>query len=171
MLKRMKHGVRLTALVVGLATTASLAFFIGSFMADGTHEGTVGSGGTGTKTLAVNLNWEDGKLSPTVPVPLTASVQNTTTKTLTFHHAQAIFTSTAPGCEGKWFKVGSSSEFWREAFSGQTKEIEYAPGSHSLGMMVGVENAPTFTLEMVETSVDQSSCEGQPLKLEVKLTQ
>jgi hypothetical protein len=171
MLKRFKWGVRVTALALGLAMTAAMAFFIGSFMADGTHEGTVGSGGTGTKTLSVSLNWEDGKLTPTNPVPLTASVQNTTTKTLTFHHAVATFTSTAPGCEGKWFKVGSSAEFWREAFSGQTKEIVYAPGSHGLGMMVGVENAPTFAVEMTETSVDQSACEGAPLKLEVKLTE
>lgn len=171
MLKRLKHGLRLTALVVGLATTASLAFFIGSFMADGTHTGTIGSGGTGTKTLGINVSFEDGKLTPTKTTPLTATVNNTTAKTLKFMKLTPTITTGVGGCNPAWFRIRSESSFWNEAFSGKTKEMLYAPGTHSLADMVGVESVPTFYLEMTETEVDQSACESASLTVALKLTE
>jgi hypothetical protein len=173
MLKRFRWGVRVTSLAVGLAVTCAMAFFIGSFMADGTHTGTAGSGGTGTKTLPISLNWEDGKLTPTHAVPLTATFTNTSKGVVKFSHAVATFSSSAPGCEAKWFRVKSSSSRWTEKLAkGEMGEFLYAPGAHSLGDEVGIEGAPpTFTVEMVETEVDQSACEGAPVTLEVKLTE
>ncbi len=173
MLKRMKHGVRLTALALGLATTASLAFFIGSFMVDGSHTGTTGSGGTGTKTLPMNVNFPDGQLTPTKAVALTATLNNTTSKALKFTRMTPTITTGAVGCEAKWFRLRSSSTRWNEIFANPTqpREFVYAPGTHSIGDEVGVESPPTFTLEMTETEVDQSACESANVTVALKLTE
>ncbi|MGH3373136.1 MAG: hypothetical protein ACRDP6_00205 [Actinoallomurus sp.] len=171
MLKRMKHGVRITALAVGLATTASLAFFIGSFMADGTHTGTTGSGGTGTKSLPISVSFPDGQLTPTKSVPLTATLSNTSSKTVKFMHLTPTITTGAAGCEPKWFKVTSNKTFFTELLNGKASELVYAPGTRSVGMPVGVETETTFTLEMVETSVDQSACESTSVTVALKLTE
>jgi hypothetical protein len=169
-LKRIKHGVRITALAVGLATTASLAFFIGSFMADGTHTGTTGSGGTGTKTLPISVSFPDGQLTPTKTVPFTATLSNTSGKALEFTRLTPTITTGAAGCKPEWFRLRSPSPFWNEVFSGKAKGMEYAPGTHALGDMVGVEEVATFTLEMTETEVDQSACESTSVTVALKLT-
>jgi len=172
MFKRMKHGVRLTALVVGLATTASLAFFIGSFMADGTYTGTTGSGGTGTKALPISVSFPNGQLTPTKTVPLTATVNNTATKTVTFKHLTPTITTGAAGCLPKWFVVSASTPFFTSALAGSPSwEAEYAPGTSPLGKPSGAENEAKFTLEMVETSVDQSACESSSVTVALKLTE
>lgn len=171
MLKRMKHGVRLTALVVGLATTASLAFFIGSFLADGTHTGTMGSGGTGAKTLPIAVDFPDGQLTPTKSVPVTATVSNTTTKTLKFTKLTPTITTGTAGCLPKWFTVTSNKTYFTDALNGKAVELEYAPGSSPFGNPVGVETPTTFTLEMVETGVNQEACESGTVTVQLKLTQ
>jgi hypothetical protein len=177
MLKKFKRGTWAAMGIAGFLTVGAFAFFVGSFTADGSHEGTVGEGGTGTKTLPVTLNWEDAKLTPTNSVPLTATLSNTSKKQVVFHRVEAIFTTTAPGCKPEWFAVKSNSERWNEKFNvaHETGEFKYAVGTHTIGEEVGVEASmiPTFTVAMVEPEgpVDQSACEGAPLKLEMKFSE
>jgi hypothetical protein len=149
-----------------------MAFFIGSFMADGTHTGTTGSGGTGTKTLPITVDFPDGQLTPTKSVPLTATVSNTTTKTIAFKHLTPTITTGTAGCLPKWFAVSASTPFFTSALAGSPSwEVEYAPGTSPLGKPFGAENEAKFTLEMVETSVDQSACEFASVTVALKLTE
>jgi hypothetical protein len=172
-LKRVKHGLRVTALALGLAVSIACAFFVGSFMVDGSHTGTTGRGGTGTKTLPMNVSFPDGQLTPTQAVPLTATLNNTTSKTLKFTKMTTTITTGAAGCNPAWFRLRSSSNRWNEIFSGSTmpREYLYAPGTHSIGDEVGVESPPTFTLEMTEPGVDQSACESANVTVALKLTE
>jgi hypothetical protein len=176
--KRFKRSVVAAAGIAGLLTCVAAAFFVGSFSASGSHEGTVGEGGTGVKTLPVTLNWENAKLTPTTPVALTAALTNSSKKQLIFHHVEAVFTSTASGCKAaEWFAIKSTSERWTEIFQEAPTvmhQFEYATGTHSIGDEVGIEGGtPTFTVAMVEPGgpIDQSACEGAPLTLQMKFSE
>jgi hypothetical protein len=80
MLSHIRNSSRLAAGLIGFATTLSVAFFIGSYLGDGSHTGTIGSGGPGEKTLPIAVSFPNGELTPTHPVEVTASINNTTTK-------------------------------------------------------------------------------------------
>src|SRR5262245_32835012 len=104
-MSRIRNGSRLAAGIIGFTATLAVAFFIGNFLGDGSHTGTVGSKGNGTKTLPINLSFPDGELTPTHAVPLTAKVSNTTAVPVKFTHISLAVTSATPGCEASWFSV------------------------------------------------------------------
>jgi hypothetical protein len=175
-LKRLKHGVRLTALALGLATTASLAFFVGSFLADGTHTGTAGSGGTGTKTLPITVDFPNAQLTPTQAVIVTAKVENGTSKAVMFKNVSYTVNTGAAGCDPAWFTVkpyavgtveAAELPWWEEVLAGKrTATLNYQPGSQKL-----VNNSATgIKLVMEESGTDQSACEGAPVTLRFKLS-
>jgi hypothetical protein len=175
-LSRFKRPAVVTAGFLGLLTAVSLAFFVGSFLADGTHTGTAGSGGTGTKTLSVEVNFPDGELTPTKSVPLTAEVNNTTSKVATFHHLSFAVTTGAAGCNASWFKVvpvatgspeAAEVPWWQEVLAGtRTATLNYQPGKSP-----AVNNANAgLRLEMTETGTDQSACEGAPVTVAAHLS-
>ena len=171
MLKRLKHGVRLTALALGLATTASLAFFIGSFMADGTHTGTAGSGGTGALTLPVKVDFPNGQLTPTKTVPLTAEVENTASKMVTFGGVKPTVTTGAAGCNAAWFRikaVGTSAAKWNGILKGELPvEAKYPPGTNPVVTYSGT----SLILELEETGSSQAACESANVTVALKLTE
>ena len=121
MLSRFKRSAVLTAGALGLLTAVGLAFFVGSFLADGSHEGTVGSGGAGVKTLPIAVDFPSAQLKPGGKVALTAEVENTSSKSVTFTKVKPTVTTGAAGCEASWFSVvaeGSGAAKWNEAFAG-----------------------------------------------------
>ena len=83
-MSRIRQSSRLTAGFLGFVTTLALAFFVGSYLGDGSHTGTVGSGGSGSKTLPIKVSFPDGELTPTHKVEVQAELENTTSKTVTF---------------------------------------------------------------------------------------
>lgn len=173
-MSRLRHSTRLAAGALGFITTISVAFFIGSFLGDGSHTGTAGSGGNGTKTVPVKVNFPDGQLTPQQPVTVTAEVENTTGKTVTFHNVAYTVTTGAAGCNPAWFKVvptgsGEAAElpWWGEVIDGKrAATLNYAPGTSPM-----VNNPNTgLRLTMSETGTDQSACEGAPVTLRFQLT-
>jgi hypothetical protein len=160
MLKRFKWGVRVTALALGLAMTAALAFFVGSFMADGTHTGTAGSGGTGTQTLPVKVDFPNALLTPTKTVPLTAEVENTSSKTVMFGGVHPTVTTGAAGCNAAWFHVkatGTSAAKWNGILKGELPvEAKYPPGASPVVTDAGTN----LILELEETGSSQAPCES-----------
>jgi hypothetical protein len=166
--------VVLAAGVAGLLTAAACAFFVGSFMADGSHTGTVGEGGKGQGAIPVAVNFPSGELTPEHAVEVTATVENKTTHTVTFEGKPAVtVSSSAPGCEASWFALkftGEAADRWNEWLEGARPE--------KLRFMAG-ETAPLvpspatnkLMLEMKETGTDQSACEGKPVTLHVHLTE
>lgn len=168
-MSHIKNGGRITAGVLGFVCTLAVAFFIGNYLGDGQHTGTLGSGGNGSKTLPINVSFEDG-LTPTKSVPLTATVNNNSGKTVEFTGLSATVTTSVEACLPQWFKITSNKTFFTELLSGKPSELEYAPGSSPVGNPVGVETPTTFKIEMVETSVDQSACESASVTVQMKLT-
>lgn len=173
MLKRMRRTTVLVAGIVGLLTAASFAFFVGSFLADGSHEGTAGSGGTGTNTLPVKVNLLSAQLTPNSPVPLTAEVENTTSKSVTFTHVAATITTAEPAkCLPQWFHVkvegGGKSAQWTEALEGKANApvtLKYEPGTTSVFRSSEV----TAKLVLEETGTNQEACEGSPVTVNFHL--
>lgn len=176
---RLKHSTRLAAGALGFLTTLSLAFFIGSYLGDGSHTGTAGSGGSGTKSVPVKVNFPDGELTPQHPVPVAADVENTASQRVTFHKVTTTVTSSAPGCQASWFEVKAV-----KAGSATPEEIaevqaaingtpvtgsaySYPPGE----TMPMVRNQQVgLTLVLKETGTDQSACEGAPVTLRFQLS-
>jgi hypothetical protein len=169
---RLRHTTRLAAFALGLLTTVSVAFFIGSILGDGSFTGNAGSGGTGTKTLPIKVSFPTGQLTPGNKVALTAEVENTTTKNVTFTTVKPEVTTGTTGCSASWFKVvaeGTSATKWNEAFAGTSTPpvaLIYEPGTSLLTRNA----ATTLKLEMTESGTDQSACEGAPVTVRLKLT-
>jgi len=167
--RRFRRSVVLAAGIAGVLTAASFAFFVGSFLADGSHEGTAGSGGGGTNTLPVKVNFPSGQLTPEHAVPLTAEVENTTAKSVTFTHVTATVTDAEPSrCLPAWFHVkvegGSKPAQWTEALEGKASApvtLKYEPGTGSLFRSGEV----AAKLELEETGTNQEACEGLPVKV------
>jgi hypothetical protein len=169
-MKRIRRSAVLTAGLLGMLTAVGLAFFIGSFAAEGTHTGTAGSGGTGKTTLPIAVSFPDGELTPTHPVELTASLNNTTTKTITFSKFVPTITTGASGCKAEWFRVvatGTGAARWNENLTEPgSHEETYTPGTHSIVMTAGTH----LSLEIQETGADQSACEGANVTVAFKLS-
>lgn len=178
MLNRLRHSGRLAAGVLGFLTTLAVAFFIGTYTGEGTHTGTVGSGGTGAQTLPVKVSFPDGELTPTKPVTLTAVLNNTTSKTVTFKKLSFTVSTGASGCEASWFEVkpialgtpeAAELNWWEELLAGKiTGTLAYAPGEKSV--VTGVNPATGLQLRMKETGATQSACEGASITVTGKLS-
>jgi hypothetical protein len=171
MLKRFKRTTVVAAGIVGLLTAVSMAFFVGSFLAEGEHTGTAGSGGTGKQTLAVNVNFPSGELTPTHAVPLTAEVVNPTNKAVTFGGIHPTITTGVAGCEASWFHVkgtGEKAAMWTGVMENKMPiEATYAPGTDAL-----VTSANTsLVLELEETGTNQEKCESAPVTVKFKLNE
>jgi hypothetical protein len=179
LLKRMRRGTVVAAGIVGLLTAVSMAFFVGSFVADGSHEGTAGSGGKGTLNIPVAVNFPSNELTPEHAVPLTAEVNNTTTKRATFHHVAFAVTTGAAGCQASWFEVkavGSGSTTAGEVAELQSivggaevagQSFSY-PAGETMPLVRNSEEALTLVLK--ETGTDQEACEGATIKVAVHLS-
>jgi hypothetical protein len=173
-MNRLRHSGRLAVGILGFLTTLAVAFFIGTYLGEGTHTGTVGSGGTGSQTLPVSVSWPEGELSPTKPVTLTAKLNNTSGKTVTMHHVSFVVASNTSGCEASWFEVkaiktsesGSEVTVWESILAGQEAALTYAPGERNV-----VTNAATgLQLKMKDTGASQSACEGASITVTGKLS-
>lgn len=172
-MSRIRHSSRLGAAFLGFTATLAVAFFIGHYVSEGTHTGKTGKGGTGTKVVPMNISFPEGQLTPTNPVELSVSVNNTTTKTLTFHHLSMTVTD-PPSCPASLFHVkakGLNESWWNEALSGVAQTFEFSPGTHTLESANHTEPPVVFWLELEETGTDQSACEEASIAVTGKLTE
>jgi hypothetical protein len=168
-LKRLKRSTVIAAGIVGLLTAASFAFFVGSFAADGSHEGTTGSGGTGARTLPVAVNFPSGELTPTHPIEVSANVENTTQKAVVLHAINTHITTGSAACPPSEFKIvatGSSEKLFTEVLEGnQHVVLNYAPGTDSV-----FPNPEThIMLEIPDNGKSQEACEGASVKVALEI--
>lgn len=165
----MKWGVRVTALALGLALSIAAAFFIGQIAATGQHQGTTGSGGTGTQTLEVEVDFPSNALTPTHAVPLTANLNNTTAKTVMFGGIHPTITTGAPGCLSSWFHVvavGPNAAKWNGILKNETPvEAKYAPGINPVVTDAGTE----LMLQLEDTGSSQAPCESSSVTVAFNL--
>lgn len=178
-MSRLRHSTRLAAGVLGFVTTISVAFFIGSYLGDGSHTGTAGSGGNGSKNVPVKVNFPDAELTPQHAVPVSAEVENTATQRVTFHNVVATVTSSAPGCQASWFEVKAvkAGNATPEEVAEVQAAINGAPITGSAYSYPPGETMPMVRNQQVglqlvlkETGTDQSACEGAPVTLRFQLS-
>lgn len=179
-MSRIRNGSRLTAGFLGFMATLAVAFFIGNYLGDGEFTGQAGSGGNGTKTLPITLSYPSNELTPTHPVPLTATINNTTSQPQTFRFTSVTISSTQAGCQASWFRVRaissntSENEWWNAGpLGGGTGEgvLTFPPGLSPVGIGANAAKPVSFNLELVDNGTDQSACEGAPVKVRWKVTQ
>ena len=164
-MRRIKRVGRLSAAILGLSTTIVLAYFAGTFIAEGTFTGETGKGGSShVQTEAITTSFPAGLLTPTNSVPLTATINNTSGKTLTFTHLEYHFASSVKACneEASVFSLLSEDKTTNEMMKGVTKTLTVAPGEQSLG-------ASDYVVMSETTTAGEESCENAPITLEIKL--
>jgi len=164
-MRRIKRAGRLSAAIAGLSTTIALAFFVGTFIAEGQFTGATGSGGgSGTTAEAITASFPAGQLTPTNSVPLTAVIKNTSGRPLTFTHLEYKFSSSVAACnaEASEFSLLSEDKATDEMMKGIAKTLTVPPGEQSLGASDYVVMAETATAA-------EEACENVPLTLEIKL--
>lgn len=151
--------------VLGLAVSAAFAFFLTTYLGDGSHEAKTGKGTT--QTLPVVVNFADG-VTPTNPVQVSASLENTSGKALTFKKfPMTVKTPTVPKCGSEWLILRgegstSSGSGWDNIIKGTNeKSLDPIPA----GTSNIITNGGKIWLEFdpSKTSVDQTSCEGVPV--------
>ena len=165
---KMKWGSRLAVGAVGFLTTLGIAFFIGSYLGDGSHTGTAGSGGEGVKTLPIAVSFPDGQLTPGNTVEITAKVNNTTGAPRTFQHLTADASSTAPGCEDEWLKVEIHDPVEDTWGTEVNRALTYPVGESNVLPKSG--SFQSYEVMMTESGTDQSACEGAPITVHMHLS-
>jgi hypothetical protein len=160
--------------ISGLLLAAACAFFVGNYIVEGSHQGTVGSGGTGTATLPLAVSFPEAELSPTKTVPLTATFNNNTGKTITEHHVKFTITPEASGCKGEWFLVkvakngeGESTTMWESIIGGSEATLTYPTGEHSV---VTAGNIELRLAMKEEAAVNQGACESTKITVAGKVS-
>lgn len=174
MRKRLKRSTVLVAGLTGLALASACAFFVGNFLIEGSHQGTVGSGGTGSATLPMNISWPENELTPSHPVELTAKFENTAGRPITEHKISFTITPEVSGCKASWFeikavKTGETSMLpeWEGLVKGEEGTITYPVGENN------VVKATNIALQLKmkeEAAVNQSVCEGSKVTVAGKVS-
>lgn len=150
--------------LLGLLTTAAFAFFLTTYIADGTHEGKTASHGNGA--LPLQISFAEGQLAPGVPVEVTAKLENTSGRALTFHKLKlTVETPSVPKCGTEWLKFreegGTEPAIWEEIVAGTNSAGSTIPPIPA-GTSPVLTNGGKLLLEFnpAKNTVDESSCEN-----------
>jgi hypothetical protein len=160
-----------------------LAFFVSTYLSEGSKEAKTGT--AGNQAQAVTISFNDGELTPTTPVKVTATVNNTSGAPRTWKSfPMTVATPTVPICGEQWLElyaqrdqsgVKSEAPAWSEIIKGtnSTPMAPVATGTHSIfdpanGEIEGVYLR--FKPGLV-ASTNQKSCEGVTVKVTGKLTE
>jgi hypothetical protein len=174
-LKRFVLGAALS-----VAAVAAAFFVMTTFVSEGSHEGTTGSGGSHIENEAqpVDIQFPDGLTPEAGGVPVTATVNNESGEPREWaHFLMSVETPTFPECGEDWLELhalGAGAEWWEREFRGET-ELSLEP------IPVGEQNIfaaaePPTTVELrfdptVAATTNQSACEGIPIIVTGKLTE
>lgn len=183
-MKRIHWTAKRAALGVflSIAITAA-AFFVATYLSEGTHEGKTGT--AGNQAQAVTINFPDGELTPTNPVKVTATVNNTSGSPRVWKSfPMSIKTPTVPICGEQWLElyaqrdqagVKSEAPAWSEIIKG-TNASPMAPIATGVQNIFNTANGELeavylrFKPSLVATT-NQKSCENVPVIVTGKLTE
>ncbi len=150
--------------VLGLMVSAAFAFFLTTYVADGSHEGKTASHGTGT--LPISITFPEGQLAPGTPVEVTAKLENTSGRALTFHKLKLTAeTPSVPKCGTEWLKFreegGTEPALWEGIVAGTNSAGETIPPIPA-GTSPVLTNGGKLLLEFnpSKNTVDESACEN-----------
>lgn len=175
--KRVALGVFLS-----LAMTAA-AFFVATYLSEGSKEAKTGK--AGNLAQQVTIDFPDGELTPTHPVKVTATVNNTSGAPRVWKSfPMTVKTPTVPVCGEQWLElyaqrdqsgVKSEAPAWSQIIKG-TNSTPMAPLGTGVQNIFNTANGELeavylrFKPGLVE-STNQSSCEGVPVVVTGKLTE
>lgn len=181
--RKWRNGARIAAGFAGFVVSLAAAFFVTTYLSEGTHEGKTGT--AGNQAQAVTINFPEGELTPTHPVIVTATVNNTSGGPRVWKSfPMEVKTPTVPVCGEQWLElyaqrdqagVKSEAPAWSEIIKG-TNSTPMAP------IATGVQNIFTTANGELENvylrfkpalvgSTNQKSCEGVSVKVTGKLTE
>lgn len=165
-----RWSMRAAAGFMGLIVSMGLAFFLTTYVGDGSHEGKTGTHGA-PKALAVVINFPTEQLTPTNRVEVTANLENTSGKALTFKSfPMKVETPTVPKCGSEWLILSAEGSTltgggYANVIKGTNeKSLDPIP----TGTNVILDNGGKIWLEFDPSktaATDQSSCEGIPVKV------
>lgn len=180
--RKWAHGARVAVGICGFIVSLAAAFFVATYLSEGTQEAKTGS--AGNIAMPVTIGVPEG-LTPTNPVKVTATVNNTSGAPRVWKSfPMSVSTPSVPICGSQWLElyaqrdqsgVKSEAPAWSEIIKG-TNAAPLAPvatGTHSIfdpanGEIEGVYLR--FKPGLV-ASTNQSSCENVPVKVTGKLTE
>ncbi len=181
-MQRIKWTAKRVALgfALSLAATAA-AFFVATYLSDGTGEGKTGNAGNFAQP--VSISFPDGTLTPTNPVKVTATVNNTSGASRKWKSfVMEVKTPAAPICGEQWLQLrgekmdGSTSTLWNEIVKGTNAvPLDNIPTGVQDIFGAGSEGALKnmwleFKPALVATT-NQKSCENVPVIVTGKLTE
>lgn len=181
--RKWAHGVRSAAFFAGFLVSLAAAFFVATYLSEGTHEGKTGT--AGNLAQAVTVNFPDGELTPTHPVIVTATVNNTSGESRVWKSfPMSVKTPTVPVCGEQWLElyaqrdqagVKSEAPAWSAIIKG-TNTTPLAPiptGIHNIFDTANgeLENVYLRFKPGLVGSTNQKTCEGVPVVVTGKLTE
>jgi hypothetical protein len=180
--RKWRHGARVAVGICGFIVSMAAAFFVATYLSEGTHEAKTGTAGNFAQ--AVNVGFPEG-LTPTNPVKVTATVNNTSGAARQWKSFRLeIKTPTVPICGEQWLQLrpekedGTTSTAWEAQFNG-TNAVPLLP------IPTGVQNVFAFNPTAGNTpkavwlefkpslvgSTNQASCEGVNVVVTGRLTE
>lgn len=185
--KKARHSLRVTAGLLGLLVSVAAAFFLSTYIGEGTYEAK--SGGSTKTTLPLVLSFPEG-VTPTNPVELTAKLNNTSTETLTFHTIKLTpETPSFPKCGTEWLTITAkgaeavNNAWWQATIEGTTRSESSGVGKFAPGLLPLIQrseaegsshegSAVKLWLEFKASKVgtDQSACQEIPVKVTGKIS-
>lgn len=181
--QKWRHGARVAVGVCGFIVSMAAAFFVATYLSEGTHEANTGT--EGNKAQTVTISFPDGELTPTHPVPVTATVNNTSGAPRVWKSfVMSVATPTVPVCGSTWLelyaqrdKAGVKSEApaWAEIIKG-TNSTPMAPIPTGVQNIFSTANGELENVYLrfkpgLAESTNQKTCEGVPVKVTGKLTE
>jgi hypothetical protein len=180
MKKQLRRVVFGAALSIAMVATA---YFAGTYLSTGVSPERQTGTGEGNIAMPISIDFPSG-LTPANPVPVTATVNNTTGRDITWRaFTTEIVTPTAPICGEEWLRIdvekteGGISSIWTDVQAGvhpySLKPIP--PGVHSIwnyGPLVPTISQATLRFDpTIAGTTDQALCENVPVKIVGHLTE
>lgn len=182
--RKWRHGARVAVGICGFIVSMAAAFFVATYLSEGSREAKTGT--AGNVAQAVTINFPDGELTPTHPVAVTATVNNTSGEPRVWKSfVMSVKTPSVPVCGEQWLEIYPEREQTAGVKSEAPAWSSIIKGTNSTPMAAiptGVHNIfDTANGELTAVwlrfkpglvgSTNQKSCEGIPVVVSGKLTE
>lgn len=181
--RKWRHGARVAVGICGFIVSMAAAFFVATYLSEGSKEAKTGT--AGNVAQAVTVNFPDGELTPTHPVAVTATVNNTSGEPRVWKSfVMSVKTPTVPVCGEQWLElyaqrdqsgVKSEAPAWGQIIKG-TNSTPMAPIATGVQNIFNTANGELENVYLrfkpgLVGSTNQKSCEGVAVAVTGKLTE
>jgi hypothetical protein len=168
--RKWRHGARVAVGICGFFVSMAAAFFVATYLSEGSKEAKTGT--AGNISQAVTISFPDGELTPTHPVPVTATVNNTSGSPRVW---KSFVMSVELYAQRDQAGVKSEAPAWGQIIKGtnSTPLAPVATGVHNIFDPANgeIENVYLRFKPGLTGSTNEKSCEGVPVVVTGKLTE